>query len=242
MAVIKASELTVANRIDGVDLELKNGELVGLIGPNGAGKSTLLNVLAGVQAYSGRVRIDGEDLLDISAQHRAQRIALQPQFIDSAWSLCVADIVSFGRIPWGDMDQAIIQSAMCEAGVDALATRRIDELSGGEKARVWLARMLANRAGVLLLDEPVASLDIHYQHQVLGILQAYARRGHAVLLAIHDLSLAARYCDRLLLLDQARLIRSGTIDEVMDASVLAGVFHREIHVDLTAHPPVVLAR
>ncbi len=242
MAVINATSINVENRLKNVDAELHSGELVGLIGPNGAGKTTLLHVLSGIQPFSGRIEIDGVDLRSIPDQDRARRIALQPQFIDSAWTLCVADIVSFGRIPWGEMDQSIIHEAMHRAGVADLASRRIDQLSGGEKARVWLARMLAHQADILLLDEPVANLDIHYQHEVLALLSDYVNQGHSVMIAIHDLSLAARYCDRVYLLEKARLVATGSIRQVMTTERLSVVFGIGVHVDLDTKPPVVLAK
>lgn len=241
MAVMMARQLSVDKRLKDVDLELNPAEMVGLIGPNGAGKSTLLNAMAGIQTYQGQVFIDGENIDNLPARQRARKIALQPQFINSAWSLCVHDIVSFGRIPWGDTDQGIIHQAMQQANVEQLSQRRVDELSGGEKARVWLARMLANQADVLLMDEPVANLDIHYQQEVLNILSAYSRQQHAVMIAIHDLSLAARYCDKIYLMDRSRVIKSGPASEVLTKDLLSEVFQVDIHVDLGAEPPVVLA-
>lgn len=242
MALMTARQVSVAKRVKAVDLELAEGEVVGLIGPNGAGKSTLLNALAGIQNYQGQVLFEGNNINDLAPRQRAQKIALQPQFISSAWSLCVHDIVSFGRIPWGDTEQTIIHQAMQQANVEQLSQRHVDELSGGEKARVWLARMLANQADVLLMDEPVANLDIHYQHDVLKILQAYARQDHAVMIAIHDLSLAARYCDRIYLMDKSKIVESGRVDEVLTESILSETFEVDIHVNLDADPPVVLSR
>lgn len=242
MALMTARRISVDNRVQNVDIEIEAGEVVGLIGPNGAGKSTLLNALAGIQIYKGQVLLGEQNIDDLPARQRAQKIALQPQFINSAWSLCVHDIVSFGRIPWGDTDQSIIHHAMQQANVEELAERHVDELSGGEKARVWLARMLANQADVLLMDEPVANLDIHYQQDVLKILSTYARQGHAVMIAIHDLSLAARYCDRIYLMDRAQFVTSGTVNEVLTEELLSRVFHADIHVNLESSPPVVLSR
>lgn len=242
MALISAASVSVEKRLTGVDFEVEAGQTIGLIGPNGAGKSTLLQVLAGLIDYQGEVTLDDTPLQSLAPLERARKLALQPQFVDSSWSLSVADIVSFGRIPWGDMDQAIIHQAMRDAGVEALAARRIDELSGGEKARVWLARVLANRAACLMMDEIVANLDLFYQHAVLKVLRAYAAQGKGVVIALHDLSLAARYCDRLYLLDAGKLVRCGTVEEVFDAELLSRVYRAPVHVDLAADPPVVLGR
>jgi iron complex transport system ATP-binding protein len=168
-----------------------------LIGPTGAGKSTLLNALGGTEHYTGEFLIDGREARTFTPEGRARRIGLQPQAVASVWSLPVAEVVALGRMPWGDENPGIVSQAMTLAEVDSLAHRRVDELSGGEQARVWLARALAGRPRVLLADEPIASLDLHYQLAVMGILRDYAQDVNGVVLALHDLSLAARYCDRI---------------------------------------------
>jgi len=242
MDLMSIQNVSVNHRVNNVSLDLRQGEVLGLIGPNGAGKSTLLNALAGLLIRSGLVELSGENVDSLNSVERAQRIALQPQFIESAWSLSVHDIVSMGRLPWGDSDQAIIQKVMQQANIEALAQRHINHLSGGERARVWLARVLANQPQVLLVDEPVANLDIHYQKDVMQILTDYARDGHGVIIAIHDLSLAARYCDRLCLLHQGAQVKTGKIEEVLDKQVLSPVFNVDVYVDLDNSPPVVLAQ
>ena len=242
MALMSVQEVGVAGRLFDASLELHEGEVVGLVGPNGAGKSTLLNAITGLLPRSGRISLREQDLERIDSLLRARQIALQPQFIDSAWALTVHDIVSMGRLPWGDSDQQIIHAVMQQANVESFAARHVNELSGGERARVWLARVLANQPVVLLVDEPVANLDIHYQQEVMQILQDYARAGHAVMIAIHDLSLAARYCDRLCLMDSGRIVKTDRIDAVLNSETLSPVFKVEVYVDLENHPPVVLAR
>jgi ABC-type cobalamin/Fe3+-siderophores transport system ATPase subunit len=225
MDLMTIKNLSVQGRIQDVNLNLGENEIVGLIGPNGAGKSSLLNGIAGLLESSGQISIAGKDITTLSQTRKAQQLALQPQFIESAWALSVHDIVSMGRIPWGDSNQEIIHKVMQQANIEQFAQRRVNELSGGESARVWLARVLANQPQVLLVDEPVANLDIHYQQQVMQILRNFARSGHSVLIAIHDLSLAARYCDRLCLLDQGRQVIAGTVAEVFQAEVLSEVFN-----------------
>lgn len=242
MDVMSIRNLSVDSRILDVSVNLVRGEVLGLIGPNGAGKSTLLSALAGLLDKSGQVELAGENIDRLSSNERARRIALQPQFIESAWALSVHDIVSMGRLPWGDSDQKIIHKVMQRANVEQFSQRKINELSGGERARVWLARVLANHPEVLLVDEPVANLDIHYQKEVMQILSDYAREGHAVIIAIHDLSLAARYCDRLCLLHQGRQVKTGGVNEVLNRQVLSSVFEVDVYVDLENSPPVVLAR
>jgi len=242
MALMSIESLAVEQRLFDASLELHEGEVLGLIGPNGAGKSTLLNAITGLLPRSGRISLGGQDLALIDSLQRARQIALQPQFIESVWALSVHDIVSMGRLPWGDSDQSIIRAVMQQANIDAFADRHVDELSGGERARVWLARVLANQPVVLLVDEPVANLDIHYQQEVMQILLDYARAGHAVVIAIHDLSLAARYCDRLCLMDNGRIVKTDTIEAVLNNDTLSSVFKVEVYVDLDNQPPVVLAQ
>ena len=242
MALMSIENLSVEQRLASASLEIHEGEMLGLIGPNGAGKSTLLNAITGLVPASGRILLRGEELQRIDSLQKARQIALQPQFIESVWALSVHDIVSMGRLPWGDSDQAIIRAAMEQARVSELAGRHVNELSGGERARVWLARVLANRPLLMLVDEPVANLDIHYQQEVMQILHDYARAGHAVVIAIHDLSLAARYCDRLCLMDGGRVVKTDTIGAVLNDATLSPVFKVEVYVDLDNSPPVVLAR
>ena len=242
MALMSIDNLSVQQRLFDACLEIHEGEVLGLIGPNGAGKSTLLNAICGLLPRSGRISLGGQDLEQLGSLYRARQIALLPQFIESVWALSVHDIVSMGRLPWGDSDQSIIRQVMEQANITAFAARHVDELSGGERARVWLARVLANQPRMLLVDEPVANLDIHYQQEVMQILVDYARAGHAVMIAIHDLSLAARYCDRLCLMDSGRVVKTDTIAAVLNSETLSPVFNVEVYVDLENQPPVVLAQ
>jgi len=242
MALMNIQNLSVEQRLQSVSLDIHAGEILGLIGPNGAGKSTLLNAIAGLLDATGNIKFEGKDLETLEAAERARNIALQPQFIQSAWALSVHDVVSLGRLPWGDSDQKIIIDAMQQAQVDDLAARHVDELSGGEKARVWLARVLANQPRLLLVDEPVANLDICYQQQVMQLLKEYAARGHAVIIAIHDLSLAAKYCDSLCLINHSRLVKQGRVDEVLTEQQLTSVFGTDVFINRQADPPVVLAK
>lgn len=242
MALMSIENLGVEKRLFDASLQVLAGEMLGLIGPNGAGKSTLLNAIGGLVTRTGRITLDGLDLERIGSLQRSRQIALQPQFIESVWALSVHDIVSMGRLPWGDSDQSIIRAVMQQANITALANRHVNELSGGERARVWLARVLANQPVVLLVDEPVANLDIHYQQEVMQILRDYARAGHAVVIAIHDLSLAARYCDRLCLMDNGRTVKTDSIHAVLNSETLSPVFNVEVYVDLDNRPPVVLAQ
>ena len=242
MVLIEANNISVDHRVESVSFTLSQGEVLGLIGPNGAGKSTLLNVLVNVEQKTGQLLILGDDEASISPNQRARILGLLPQSLQSAWSLTVEDIVSLGRIPWNDSDDEAIYLAMERAEVLPFAKRKVDELSGGERARVWLARVLAGQPQVLLADEPIASLDIHYQLSVMNVLKQYAEQEHSVIVAMHDLSLAARYCDRLALMNEGRLVALGDVHEVCNEETLTSVYGVEVDVDLQRQPPIVLPR
>ncbi|NBQ09465.1 MAG: ABC transporter ATP-binding protein [Betaproteobacteria bacterium] len=242
MGGLSLTNATVAGRLHNLSLKVMPGEVWGLIGPNGSGKSSLLHTLAGLLPSTGRLRLGDQDLHAMPARERARQVGLLPQHNHSAWSLNVHDLVSLGRLPWLDEDSDAIDHAMELAGVRAFAHMRVDHLSGGQQARVWLARVFAGCPQVLLADEPVASLDLLYQQQISQALRNYARQGKAVVVALHDLSLAARCCDRLALMDQGRLIASGLVSQVLDPDLLSRVYGLEVMVDLASSPPIVLAR
>ena len=242
MVLIEANNISVDHRVKSVSFTLSQGEVLGLIGPNGAGKSTLLNALVNVESKTGQLLLLGEDVESIPPNQRARTLGLLPQSLQSAWSLTVEDVVSLGRIPWNDSDGEAVHQAMERAEVLTFAKRKVDELSGGERARVWLARVLAGQPQVLLADEPIASLDIHYQLSVMNVLKNYAEQDHGVIVAMHDLSLAARYCDRLALMHEGRLVALGGVNEVCNEATLASVYGVEVEVDLQRQPPIVLPR
>lgn len=242
MSLLRCSALAVDQRLDGIDLEIVPGELVGVIGPNGAGKSTLLAALAGLLPSQGVLLLQGEPLPALPARQRARQLGYLAQSGHSAWALAVEDIVAMGRLPWGDNDAAAIAAALQATGADVLRGRRIDALSGGEQARVWLARVLAGQPQLLLADEPVASLDLYYQRAVMQTLRQFADGGRAALVALHDLGLAARYCDRLLLLAQGRLVAAGSPAQVLQAPLLEAVYGLPVAVDLAADPPHISYR
>jgi iron complex transport system ATP-binding protein len=235
MNLLAADHVSVAIEgraiLDRVDLRVDRGELVGLIGPNGAGKTTLLRALANLQVCAGEVRFDGAPLAQIAPRQLAQRVAYLAQGAPAHWPLRVDKVVALGRLPhlawWqqpGAEDREIVETAMALAEVAELRDRAITTLSGGERMRVLLARIFASRPELILADEPVAALDPYHQLHVMELLREHARAGGAVVAVLHDLNLAARFCDRLALLDRGRLVCAGPAAEVLDAANLRDVY------------------
>lgn len=218
--------------LDAVDLSLSAGSLIGIIGPNGAGKSTLARALMGlVRPSAGAIAIDGDDLSRLPPSAIARRVAYLPQGTTLHWPLSVERLVGLGRLPHlapfsavGADDRDAIRAAMRETGTLHLAERIATELSGGERARVMLARALATGARALIADEPLTSLDPGHQLDIMTLLRARATAGVLVIVVLHDLSLAARFCGRLLVVDRGRLVGDGAPGEVLTDRMLGGVY------------------
>jgi len=248
--MIEARDLSCRRTgLAGVSLRFRCGELVAICGPNGAGKSTLLSLLCGERRPDGgEVLLDGRPVLALPSAQRARRIGVLPQASSLAFAFRVDEVVALGRLAApGPDDDAIVRRAMEEAGVLHLAARTYPTLSGGEKQRVHLARVLAQLADAdgahLLLDEPTASLDPAQQHAVLRVARKRARAGFAVVAVLHDLGLAARHADRIVLLRAGRVLAEGTPWEVLEPSLLRRCYG--IETTILAHPsdgtPLVVA-
>ncbi|PJG47834.1 ABC transporter [Sphingobium sp. LB126] len=234
--------------VNGIDLDLEPGRLVGIVGPNGAGKSTLIRALLGlVKRENGSVLIDGIDSARLTRRDVARRIAYLPQGQTLHWPLAVERLVALGRMPHlGPLsrlsaeDEAQIDAALARADVLHLKGRVATELSGGERARVLLARALAVGAPALIADEPLAALDPGHQIDVMDLLKAEAQAGSLVVTVLHDLGMAARYCDRLLLMDRGSLVADGAPLEVLTEENLARVYGISARIETAGDRPLIL--
>jgi iron complex transport system ATP-binding protein len=226
--------------LDDVSLDVFSGELVAVVGPNGSGKSTLLRVLAGdLRPDVGHAAIDGVDAHRGRARDQARRRAVLTQQQQLAFGFLVEDVVAMGRAPWAGSSQAYdnaahVQHALRCVAATHLKGRPVTELSGGEAARVHLARVLAQDTPVLLLDEPTAALDLGQQHQVLLALRRQADAGRAVLVVLHDLAAAAAHADRVVVLHQGRVVAEGPPAVVLTADRVGAVYDADVVV--VRHP------
>jgi iron complex transport system ATP-binding protein len=215
-----------------VSLSLEKGHLVALVGPNGAGKTTLLRALAGLIPASGTVRVGDDALSALSLRERARRFAYLPQGHFVHWPLPARDIVALGRFPHGVTDPArlgpgdidAVERAMRATDVMEFADRPVTELSGGERSRVALARVLAVEAPIILADEPIASLDPRHQLDVMKSLRTAADAGVLVIVVTHDLGLAARFADHVMVLSEGRLASQGAAADALSEDVMRDVF------------------
>ena len=220
----------------GIDVALGGGEMVGLIGPNGAGKTTLLRVLARLHAPdAGRVQLDGRDAGTIAPRDFARAVAYLAQGGEVHWPMRVDALVALGSLPHrrafrddSAADREAVARALSAADLAALADRTMAHLSGGERMRVLLARALAVEAPLLLADEPVAALDPLHQLRVMALLQETARAGKGVMVVLHDLSLAARFCDRLILIADGGIVAQGDVADVLSAMHLKRAYGVEM--------------
>lgn len=234
--------------VDSVNLEVPGGVVLALVGPNGAGKSTLLSVLSGERAPSwGGVYLNNRPIRDIDSLELARLRAMLTQDNAVSFPFLVGQVVEMGRSPWvhtgdHDKDTAVIAEALERTDVSHLLGRRFTQLSGGERARVSLARVLAQDTPVVLLDEPTAALDLRHQEDVLRIARELAREGRAVVVVLHDLSLAGAYADRVALLENGRLRALGTPLEVLTEQLVSDVYRVPVEILVRDGRPLVLPR
>ncbi|MTH36053.1 ATP-binding cassette domain-containing protein [Paracoccus limosus] len=220
--------------LDDVSLAVEPGSVLGLLGPNGSGKSSLLRLLAGLRRpHAGRVTLDGTDIARIRRRDLARRVALVHQHAATELNVTVEEVVTLGRTPhraplagWTAADAAAVETALAQVGMSGFRRQGWQSLSGGERQRVQIARALAQEPRELFLDEPTNHLDI--QHQ-LELLRLISRLRLTSIVALHDLNHAAMFCDRLVVLDQGRIISHGTPDEVLTPDLLRDVFKVDCH-------------
>jgi iron complex transport system ATP-binding protein len=240
--LLSLTELSVALNtrtvVSNVSLSVATGEIVALLGPNGAGKTSLIRAALGLIAPSGgAVRLGGVDPSKLSSRERALSAAYLPQRPQSIWPISVEHLVALGRYAYGaapdrlsTADQAAVDDALNACALEPLRSRRMDEISGGEKGRAHLARAIAQHAPLLMLDEPTAGLDPAQALSVADIMRAHAARGAAVF-STHDVALAARSADRVVLLREGRVIAAGPPDAVLSAESLEAAYGRKARID-----------
>lgn len=239
---VNAREVTfaveAAKLLDAVSLRADRGQLVGLIGPNGSGKSTFLHTIAGLLRHqSGTVSLSGRDLRDMSAREVASGLALVPQIAPYTHGFTSMELVLMGRYPHlgrfqveGQEDDSIARHAMRLTETERYADRTLDTMSGGERQRVFVSRALAQQPKALLLDEPTSNLDVLHQLKVFELVRRLVDDGLTAIAAIHDLNLAARYCDRMVLLSEGRVLAEGAPEEVLAPDTLREAFGVEASV------------
>lgn len=226
---LQACDLGVKERLEALTLALNPGEITAICGPNGAGKSTLLSCLAGLlEADAGRVALDGEWLGRLRPQERARALGYLPQSPEVAWDVSVEVLISLGRLPWrgapASEAQAAIDEAITAMDLEDFRHRPVSQLSGGERARALMARVLATRPGWLLADEPLANLDLAHAAALVHRFREQAAAGRGVVLVLHDLSMAMNHADRVVVLDRGRLAADGPAEQALSEDVIARVW------------------
>jgi iron complex transport system ATP-binding protein len=226
---LAAHELTLAGRLADVTATIRPGEVTAICGPNGAGKSSLLACLSGLESGErGDVTLDGFSLASLAPSVRARAIGYLPQTPEVAWDVSVEVLISLGRLPWkgapaGEQQQAV-DEAISALDLDALRHRPVSKLSGGERARALMARVLATRPQWLLADEPLANLDLAHASSLVARFRQQAEEGRGVVLVLHDLASAMNHADRVLVLDRGRLVADAPPGEALGENVIARVW------------------
>ncbi|MFV0409387.1 MAG: ABC transporter ATP-binding protein [Paracoccus sp. (in: a-proteobacteria)] len=218
--------------LDGIDLDLPAGKVIALIGHNGSGKSTLLKALARQIPSSGQIGFEGHPLAGWPARNLARRLAFLPQSPAPAEGMTVRELAALGRYPWhgalgrfGPADEAAVAGAIAECGLEPFAGRLVDTLSGGERQRAWLAMMVAQQAGTLLLDEPISALDIGHAVEVLSLVRRMCHaQGRSAVIVLHEVNMAARFCDHVVALKGGRLAMQGSPVDLMRPQALQAIY------------------
>lgn len=229
--------------LDAVGLSFPKGELVALVGHNGSGKSTLLRIMARQQRrHAGSVLYDGRDVHSLDERFFARKVAYLPQDVTSGTDMTVRELVACGRYPWhgpfgrfSETDARKVEDALAATHLEAMADRLVGTLSGGERQRAWIAMLIAQDSECLLLDEPTAALDVAHQIEILGLVRNLCRqRGVGVVIVLHDINLAARFCDRIHALAHGRVVASGSPEEIVSSDPLKRIYG--IDMGVIPHP------
>ncbi|MGP8309165.1 Fe(3+) dicitrate ABC transporter ATP-binding protein FecE [Vibrio sp. YIC-376] len=237
--------------IEELNLTLPKGKITALIGPNGCGKSTLLKTLARINMpTSGEVLLNEKALKSYRDKHLAQEMSLLPQVLETPEGITVKRLVEYGRSPYlshwgklGEHDKKMVSSAMRETGVEELAEQTVESLSGGQRQRAWIAMILAQDTNIVMLDEPTTYLDLSHQIELMKIMREMNNKGKTVIVVLHDLNQACRYCDHLVVLKKGQLIAQGTPHDVFTEALLKDVFSLDARViqDPVANTPMCIA-
>jgi len=252
MRLLEATGLSVKfgdrTILDDIGFSVDKGEFIGLIGANGTGKTTLLRTLSGMLSeHKKKINFLGHPLSDYQPKQLAQKLAYLPQGNESHWSITAENLVMLGRLPYqkawqgaSELDHHIVQQVMQACDVSQFATHTIDTLSGGERARVFLSRALAVEPQLLLVDEPIAGLDPGHQIEVMDKFRQLSESGMGIVCVIHDLTLAARYCQKLVMLDEKKIISQGLPEQVLSPENLACCFNIRAHISEVEGQPLVV--
>jgi iron-chelate-transporting ATPase len=245
--VLKTNEVSLSidqkTIVHPVNAQFDLGKIYGIVGHNGSGKSTYIKLLAKqLSPSSGEILLDDTAIDTLSQRRLSQQIAYLPQYLPSLPNVKVYDLVKMGRYPWKgivgrytDQDEAIIQNALAQANVAALQNDYVDILSGGERQRAWLAMCLAQQSPYLLLDEPLSALDLHYQLEIMQLLQQLSSTTNmCIIIILHDINLVAQYCDAVLAFKQGRLILNTPADQVIQPDILHDIY--QLDFSILPHP------
>ncbi|WP_066552689.1 ABC transporter ATP-binding protein [Croceicoccus bisphenolivorans] len=237
--MLSAENLTVrrgaAKVVTEASFALEPGRLTAIVGPNGAGKSSVLAALAGLLPASGKVMLDGRDITTIAPRERARTIGFLPQQAEAAWDVSVRTLVGLGRLPWRSVpgrparadrqaDESAIEHSLQVMELESLAERPVSHLSGGERARAMMARVLAGQPAWILADEPLASLDLAHQQRLMGQLRAETDAGRGIAVVVHDLATAMNRADRVIVLDRGRIVGNGVPDVALNETLVSEVW------------------
>ncbi len=253
--MISTENLTIAYAdkviINDLNLTLQKGKITALIGPNGCGKSTLLKAFARInKANAGQVLLNNQPLSSYADKQLAQKMSLLPQILITPEGITVQRLVEYGRSPYishwgklGDQDKSIVNAAMQETQVSEFATQAVESLSGGQRQRAWIAMLLAQDTDIVMLDEPTTYLDLSHQIELMKLMQAMKDKGKTVIVVLHDLNQACRYCDHLIVMKEGKIITEGTPSTVFTEQLLSDVFSLKAKVvaDPVANTPMCVA-